>query len=316
MGITGAVPTGRPLFYRVAMVPEHAVNDRGQEVTASVTRRDLHAATPGNLDRRFIGRLRQNHTLTLTYPKALDSFAGQILLVADGWVEYPYSQTNFAAWQAGADYRAPSIEVQGPDGGWQTVLHQFGYPAGMPRQMSVALPKLPKGARKIRISSNQEIYWDRLAVAFAQPCPRVKRHALALAAARLEQIGFPQRTDGAQRLPRYDYKRRQAVWDMRYLEGDYTRFGDVEELVVVQDDAVAIFGPGDGIHLEFTDTQAPLKPGWRRVYVIETNGWCKDMDLYTKNGETVGPIPHLAESSAEVERLHGRYNTRYRFGRQ
>jgi tetratricopeptide (TPR) repeat protein len=316
MGINGPVPTGLPHFYRNILIPLKAINDRNENVTAVVAKRDLKAAPPGQLDRRFIGRLQQDHILTVTFPRALDSFPGQAILLADGWVEYPYSQTNFAAWQAGADYRAPAIEVRQPDGQWIVVLEQFGYPAGMPRQMSVPLPPLPKGVRQIRISTNQEIYWDRLAVVFAESCPQVEHHELELELAQLEQIGFPLRTDGAQRVPHYNYGKRQPFWDTHFLEGFYTRFGSVEELVEAKDNAVAIFGVGEEIHLEFRGLAESPRKGWTRVYVLETNGWCKDMDLYTRTSETVEPVPHIGKRVNRIDYLHRLYNTRYLSGRQ
>ena len=67
------------------------------------------------------------------------------VLMIDGWVEYPYSQTMFAAWQANADINAPSLDVRDANGNWQTLLEQFGYPAGMPRRMALPLEKLPEG---------------------------------------------------------------------------------------------------------------------------------------------------------------------------
>ncbi len=316
MGISGPVPTGLPRFYRNILIPLKAINDRNENVTAVVTMRDLNAAPPGELDRRFIGRLEKDHVLTVTFPRALDSFPGQAILLADGWVEYPYSQTNFAAWQAGADYRAPTIEALRPDGKWEVVLEQFGYPAGMPRQMSVPLPPLPKGVRQIRISTNQEIYWDRLAVVFAETCPNIEYHYLMLESAQLEQTGFPLRTDGTHRLPHYDYEKRRPFWDTHFLEGFYTRFGSVEELVEAKDNALAIFGAGEGVHLEFRELAEPHQEGWTRVYVLETEGWCKDMDLYTRTGETVEPVPHIGKRDNRIDRLHRLYNTRYLSGQQ
>jgi Flp pilus assembly protein TadD len=316
MGISGPVPTGLPYFYRNILIPLQAINDRNDDVTAAVSKRDLKAAPPGELDRRFIGRLEKDHVLTLTFPRALDSFPGQAILLADGWVEYPYSQTNFAAWQAGADYRAPTIEALRPDGKWEVVLEQFGYPAGMPRQMSVPLPPLPKGVTQIRISTNQEIYWDRIAVVFAETCPEVEHHELELELAQLEQTGFPKRTDGTQRLPYYDYEKRRPFWDTHFLEGFYTRFGSVEELVEAKDNALAIFGAGEEIHLEFRELAESPRKGWTRIYVLETDGWCKDMDLYTDTGDTVEPVPHIGKRTIEVDSLHRLYNTRYLSGRE
>ena len=82
------------------------------------------------------------------------------VLVADGWIEYPYSQTVFAAWQAGLRYQAPTLEARAEDGSWQSVAVEFGYPAGMPRTMALPLVDLPRGTSALRLSSNMEIYWD------------------------------------------------------------------------------------------------------------------------------------------------------------
>ncbi|MCP4217073.1 MAG: hypothetical protein GY765_20665, partial [bacterium] len=315
MAILGPAATGEPLYYRNMILPETVFNDRKQDVTASVRERDLKAAPVGSLDTRFIGRLQSDHVLTLTFARALDSLPGRPVLVADGWVEYPYSQTNFAAWQAGADYRAPTIEVYRADGQWVTLMEQFGYPAGMPRQMSVPLQGLPKGVRKIRISTNQEVYWDRLAVVFAEECPEAEQRLLNLEAAQLERTGFPQRNPLPQRLPYYDYDKRVPFWDTHFLEGFYTRFGDVRELVAVKDNGLLIFGAGEGVHLEFAEPE-PLATGWTRVYVLETEGWCKDMDLFTNTGDTLAPIPHSGAIGKRAKELNETYNTRYLGGRQ
>jgi hypothetical protein len=132
----------------------------------------------------------------------------------------------------------------------------------------------------------------------------------------VEQIGFPLRTDGRQRLPHYDYKTRRPFWDTRFLEGFYTRFGNVEELVEAKDNAVAIFGAGEGVHLEFRELANPPGEGWDRIYVLETDGWCKDMDPYTRTGETVEPLPHMGTRDNRTDRLHRLYNTRYLSGQQ
>src|SRR5207249_4854015 len=120
-------------------------------------------------------------------------------------IEYPYSQTMFAAWQAGVPYKAVSVEAMGADGKWVLLLDQIGYPAGMRRQMIIPLPKdrLPNACRKIRLSTNQEIYWDRIFVAFPEKCPDVKREEMPLSAVKLSQTGFALRKPG--RRPDYDY---------------------------------------------------------------------------------------------------------------
>jgi hypothetical protein len=46
--------------------------------------------------------------------------------------------------------------------------------------------------------------------------------------------------------------------------------------------------------------------------VLEARGWCKDMDLYTRDGETIEPLP--GADTAARRRLHAHFNTRYASG--
>lgn len=312
MGIAGPEPTGAAHFYRVESLPSGAVNDRGEDVLDKVLTRDGAAAPVGRLDHRFIGRLQDEHVLTLEFPEPLDGRRGAPMLVIDGWVEYPYSQTNFAAWQAGAAYQAPTLEAFDGDR-WQVMLDQFGYPAGMPRRMSVPLPALPRGARSLRLRTNMQIYWDRVAVAFAEELPDHRKQVLPPVAASVGKTGFARRDTHEQFRPYYDYADLDPFWDTRYMAGFYTRLGPALELVAEQDDAVAIIGPGEELHLEFPAAE-PAPAGWRRHFVLETHGWAKDMDLFTRDGESVGPLPSTGKPAALRDELHARYNTRYQSG--
>lgn len=310
----GPAPDGRPFYFRREALPVAARNDRGEDLTALLREADLKPVDPGPTDPRFIGRLMRDNVLTLEFATDLDAQTGEPLLVADGWIEYPYSQTMFAAWQAHADYRPPTLEAQGSDGRWHILLKEFGYPAGMPRRMALPLPPLPRGTRRLRLRTNQEIYWDRLAVAWAEPSP-AREHALPLASAEVGVMGFPLRTTGPQRQPSYDLARIAPLWDTRIPAGLYTAFGRVDELVASDDDALAIIGPGEQIQLEFEAALPPLPPGWTRRFVLEAHGWAKDMDLYTRDGDTVGPLPVSGKDPARRDRLNARYNTRFASGR-
>jgi tetratricopeptide (TPR) repeat protein len=305
--------SGAPLFFRRAELPQRATNDRGEDVTAAVRSADRTAADPGEHDRRFIGRLAREHVLTLEFASALDAIPGRPLLVADGWIEYPYSQTMFAAWQAKAAYEPPTLEAKGADGRWRVLLKEFGYPAGMPRTMAVPLPPLPRGTRALRLRTTQEIYWDRLAVAWAEPLAAA-RHELPLVFAEMRAAGFARRATGAQQQPSYDYDRRAPLWDTWAQSGLYTKFGRIDELVSSRDDALAIVGPGEEIHAEFNAALAPLREGWSRRFVLEANGWAKDMDLYTRDRDTLGPLPVSGRSAEMRDRLNRRYNQRSSHG--
>ena len=315
----GPAPTGAPLFYResAAIPVARASNDRGMEVAPLLRERDFEAPPPGAADPRFLARLAREHVLELSFDRVINPTGSRPVLVADGWVEYPYSQTVFAAWQAGADYAPPTLEAMGADGRWQVVYERFGYPAGMPREMSLPLEGLPAGTTRLRLSSNWEIYWDRIAVVHAEDPPAgLRRHQAPMLDARMSKTGFPRRDTLAQRLPYYDYADRSPFWDTRYQSGYYTALGPVMPLVAEQNDALAVIGPGDELHAEFA-AAAPVQENWRRVVVLEARGFAKDMDLYTDDGDTVGPLPSTpgVGDPAVREALHERFLNRYQGGR-
>ena len=314
MGISDPEPTGEPLFFRREVIPKRAFNDRGEDVTARIEKRDLDAAPVGDRDHRFIGRLRGQHILTLELPSPIDPKLGRPILVADGWVEYPYSQTMFAAWQAGADYSAPTLEARDENGDWHLLFEQFGYPAGMPRRMALPLPELPSGTDALRLRTNMEIYWDRVSVAYAEELPNALRRNQPLTDARVAVTGFPAWSRGPQMVPRYDYANRKPFWDTKYQAGFYTRLGPVKPLVQETDDALAVIGAGEEIELTYT-APPPLIAGWTRRYLLEAHGWAKDMDLYTKDSETVEPLPSSGREGPKRRTLHALFNTRYQAGR-
>ena len=142
--------TGRPIAYRRSRAPKRATNAVGEDVLSLVAARDLQAPPPGAADPRFIGLLERDQVLTLEFGESID--AEGAVLVADGWIEYPYSQTVFAAWQADKRYRPASLEARGADGEWRMIAADFGYPAGMPRTMALPLPHLPAGTERACVS--------------------------------------------------------------------------------------------------------------------------------------------------------------------
>jgi hypothetical protein len=179
--------------------------------------------------------------------------------------------------------------------------------------MSLPLGGLPHGATALRLRTTQEVYWDRLAVGYALPAPDASVRTLPLTAARVASTGFAARSVAAQRRPSYDYDRRAPLWDTRYPKGMYTAEGTVTELLAAEDGAVAVIGPGEEVHLEFEASLPPVRPGWTRHFVLDARGWCKDMDLYTRDGDTVDPLPGRRGAAAGA--LQRRYTTRYESGR-
>ncbi len=316
MATSGPNATGRLITFRDETIPSRATAKNDINITDKILQRDYVAPDPGILDHRFIGRLQDDYSITLWFDKPIPT--QDQVLVADGWIEYPYSQTAFSAWQAGAEYNPPTLEALDEHGHWTVIAESFGYPAGMPREMAFPLPDLPERTVALRISTNLEIYWDRLRLVTEESPPEdmiVQR--LVPIDASVQRTGFARRTTGKQRLPHYDYTARSTYWDAKYQEGTYTSYGNVLNLVKETDGAVGIIGSGEEIHLEFP-LASPRLPSHQRLYILEFRGWARDMDLYTKHGETVEPLPWLEELELDqrkrVQQLHDQYNVRFEQG--
>ncbi|MCA9216602.1 MAG: VCBS repeat-containing protein [Planctomycetales bacterium] len=317
LGIANPQPTGKALFYRTVQLPVSATNDRGEDVLSAISKNDHVAAQPGKLDKRFLGRT-EPHSLTLKFDRPIAQAEGDPILLFDGWIEYPYSQTMFAAWQANATFDAPTLEARDRNGRWHVVTEQFGYMAGMPRRSAfpISLEKLPADTCELRLTCNLELYWDRIAIAYAEPCPEVRVRHLPLESAVVAEVGFAKRTTLAQHRPYYDYSHRLPMWDCRHMTGFYTSFGNALDLVTNVDDATAIIGPGEEVQLRFSASIESVSAGDRRHYVLELNGWAKDKDLYTRNGDTVGPLPvrDVNSDSSHRDDMHRAFNRRFRSG--
>ena len=171
-----------------------------------------------------------------------------LVLCLAGWVEYPYSQTNYAAATAGVSLKPPAIERQRDDGTWQTIEPHAGYPAGMPRLMTIDLTgKLSGPHCKIRIKTNMECYYDQAFVAVrdrqAETSLRVTK--LPVARAQLGYRGYTREIspDGGQPLI-YDYDYVDPA-PLAGFQGKLTRHGDVTRLLAADDDQLCLVGPGE-----------------------------------------------------------------------
>ena len=312
MGTGLPKPPGKPVFFRESIHPTEAWNNAEGDVTSSLLAVDGIAAEPTPRDVRFLGRLETPHVMEISFGQPLTELEGSPVLVLDGWVEYPYSQTCFAAWQASASYDPPTIEARVGEGSWQVIAEKVGYPAGMPRQMSIPLNRLPAGTDQLRISTNLEIYWDQVMVVGAEECEQAVAASLPLVEADLFQPGFPVRKNGPQQRPGFDWNERVPLWDTRHQWGFHTRMGDVMSLIAEKDGALAIFGPGEAIAFRFDELNHPLPEGWTSRLVLEVEGWAKDQDMFTRDGVTIEPLP--VEAVGAARDLHESHNTRWMGG--
>jgi len=198
-------------------------------------------------------------------------------------------------------------------GEWQTAIPDIGIPAGTPRTIVVPLElgnwEIGKlGNWKVRITTNMTVYWDEIRIGFATKhragteAPPLQTHPAPLTTAHLHWLGYPQVIPHPSSLiphpsspPVYDYHRRAATADWGTHRGNYTRFGDVRELLLQRDDKFVVMGHGEEITLRFDAGRMPaLRRGWKRDFFLYTDGYGKDMDVNSAHPFTVEPLPFHA----------------------
>jgi tetratricopeptide (TPR) repeat protein len=241
------------------------------------------------------------HGFTKTHSLELDLGepyrGGPLVLLMHGETEYYTATSVYAAHQAKVEPIAPYVEALGPDGKWVKVLDDMGFPAGGPRTMTPDLTsKLPIGTRKIRITTNLQVYWDSILVDRSKQGGTVRLTPASLVSANLNFYGHPRQIEGEPRgNVKYVYEEVSPTGPFARQSGDYTRYGDVLPLLTSFDDKFVVFGTGDEIALEFDPTKLPALPsGWTRDYFFLVNGYEKDMDFYAADGFTVEPLPFKA----------------------
>jgi hypothetical protein len=276
-----------------------AVADDGTELTAAVAERDgRHADHFGR--GRYQGVTR-DHWLEVDLGGA--GAPGPLYLIAHGWIHPTDSSINVALGQNPSAAPPSGLSIEVPDrtapGGWRKAKDGLGFPTGKVKTVVLDLSGLwkPGEPRRLRLRTNLEIFWDQITWAHGAPSATIKTRKLAVDTAGLRPRGFSH-VEAADRsspeLPR-DYGARAATTQQRWrdLEGYYTRFGDVRELLGGIDDRYVIMNAGDEMRLTFLAPGGAASPpaGWKRDYVLIGDGWVKDGDFNTTFSKTVLPLP-------------------------
>ena len=281
--------SGRVVASANARLPVGAWDGEGRDVLDAVSRRD-HTFASGFTPQPYDG-FANLHTLTLDLGDV--DAQSPLKLLMTGYVNYFSATSLYAAWQAGIKPVSPYAEAQLPDGSWKRIADDVGFPAGLERTIVVDLTgKLPQGARKIRLTTNLEIYWDQVLVDNGADA-EARTTEVPLAAATLHFRGYPKQIDLVSNGDLdYDYDRVSLTGPYQHQRGNYTRFGDVTALVKGIDDRYAIFGSGEEIATEFDVTKLPALPAhWKRDYFFYANGYVKDMDWWDASPFTVAQLP-------------------------
>jgi tetratricopeptide (TPR) repeat protein len=281
-----------------------ARDGNGRDVTGLVSRRDgrfLAAFERG----RYQG-IAGDHFVELEIDPTAVEPGGRPILVAHGWVYPTDSSINVAIAQGRHEQpRGLSLEYQDATGRWRLAEPGLGFPAGKNKTMLIDL-RGTGGARRLRLRTNLEVSWDLLATGSGSSASLETRRMEA-GEAELRYRGFSRTSSprgDAPETPRYS-PIASVGQRWRDLAGYYTRFGNVRDLLRGVDDRYVIMNAGDELALRFP-AQPPVKPGWRRDFVLVGDGWEKDGDFNTEFSATVLPLPAHGARPYDSARSPGR----------
>jgi len=281
--------SGRVVATAGSRLPVGAWDGEGRDVLDLLSRRD-HRFASGFTPLPYDG-FANLHALTLDLGP-LDA-QSPLRLLMTGYVNYFSATSLYAAWKAGIKPISLYVEAQLPDGQWQRIADDVGFPAGLERTIVVDLSgKLPAGARRIRLVTNLEIYWDQVLIDNNAEA-EASTAEVPLTLATLHFRGYPKQIEGTSPGDlNYDYDRVSLTGPFQRQRGSYTRMGDVTELLKSIDDRYVIFGSGEEIAAEFDATRLSTLPAhWKRDYFFYANGFVKDMDWWDASPFTVAELP-------------------------
>ncbi len=281
--------SGRVIASKGARLPLGAWDSEGHDVLSLLSRRD-HKFAGGFTALPYDG-FANLHALTLDLGP-LDA-KSPLRLLMTGYVNYFSATSHYAAWQAGVKEIPPYVEAELPDGKWQRIPGDAGFPAGLERTIIVDLTgKLPDGTRRIRLMTNLQIYWDQVLIDQSANAES-RATEIPLASATLHFRGYPKQIDLASPGDLdYNYDLVSLTGPFQHERGSYTRMGDVTPLLKNISDRFVVFGSGEEVAAEFDASQLPLLPPyWKRDYFFYANGYVKDMDWWDASPFTVAQMP-------------------------
>ena len=280
--------------YSNLLAPVSAINEKGEDVSSQISQLD-GVFTPGS--NGFVSPSWDNITFNqLTLDLGDVSAAQEIKLVIRGMVDWgppePYYvwierfKTAFAEGLVpnGTQlYPPPYMEVKTASGDWVRVPQDKQIPTPsdfVPRSFVVDLTGVfPTDVNEyqIRITNFFNVTFDYIAIDLT-PQDTIEVQKISPTAT-LDPLDFGSTSSTA--------------------SGNFTRYGDVTQLVLNADDMYVIGMQGDKVSLKFpTANLAPLEEGMERDYFLAVACWFKDPPGNWGYGFdwTVDPLPFLGMS--------------------
>ncbi|HVZ97795.1 MAG TPA: FG-GAP-like repeat-containing protein [Chitinophagaceae bacterium] len=274
-------------------LPVSATDGDGNDLMSKISNYDFQYVSNFSIG-KFQG-VAKEHDLILDLGDKAKS--DNIHLFMRGWIFPTDASINTELTQT-TKYRQqfPSLQVINSKGKWQTVIPNIGFPMGRDKMMVIDLSGkfLTPNDRRVRIRTNMQIYWDHIFFSTGNANAPVKMYDIKMTRAQLDYHGYSAsyHKGGPYGPQWFDYDQVTTGQKWRDLTGYYTRYGDVTPLLRKADDEYIIADGGDEVTINFDAAHLPALPkGWKRDFLIYSEGWVKDGDLNTAYGQTVAPLP-------------------------
>ena len=303
-------------------LPIKAIDSNGNDLIEKVRKRDNIYVS--NLYNDLYQGVTEFHDIVLEFDniRSKDS----LYLFLQGWL-FPTDASINVNLSHSKNLKSifPYLQIPNENGTWKTIIDNLGFPKGKNKTMVVDLTnRFVNHDYRIRLRTNMQIYWDHIFMANNQSLDTIRVFELEPTYADLHYRGFSitsQKDKSSPHIPHYYNIEKGQKW--RDLTGTYTRYGNILELLLDSDNKYAIMNAGDEITLKFDASSLPkLEEGWARDFLFYNDGWLKDGDLNTANGQTVEPLPFHGMTSYpegaynqypvdnELEKYRKEYNTR------
>ncbi len=223
-----------------------------------------------------------------------------LTLFLTGWMYPTETSISVAVSQnpKNSQARPPALWIPDKDGKWTEIRPFMGFPGGKTKTIAIDLTGVfTHDDHRVRIVTNMQFHWDHAFVSVGEKPADFKVQPLKLASADLHYRGLSKHSWPVGNGPdQYDYSRVLPGPEWPPMQGFFTRYGDVQELLTKSDDQLAVIGAGDEMTLTFSPPEVPLPEGWKRDFILHSVGWDKDADLNTLYSQTVEPLPFNAMS--------------------
>lgn len=273
------------------LYPVKAMDSAGRDWTEAIKKKDSIYAY--GFSRNFCQGLVDKHYLEFDFGSLPEHQTAQLILT--GWL-FPTDTSLNIGLDDNPDLSPPEppslwLSHQGDE--FRCIRPFMGFPGGKPKPIVIDLnQELQAGLTRLRIETSAQLHWDEAFLVLDEAQPELREQPLSLQQADLHYRGFSTLKPRTSEQPHwYDYQQLDPTASWPFMDGFFTTYGDVRELLQQDDNRLVVMGSGDEMTLIFASPENTLPPGWKRDFILYSTGWDKDADLNTLEGQSSLPLP-------------------------